>query len=86
MFGAEDSKPDFYAIVSNLRFVGDEIVPGEQLTDVPSDVPPSAPTNLNITSWRIYQKHMSYWLLVMQSQHLKIDHISIFYEGLTICL
>ena len=50
VFGAEGPQPDFYAVVSNLRFVDDQTVPDEQLADVPSDAPPSAPTNLNVAS------------------------------------
>ena len=50
VFGAENSQPDFYAIVSNLRFIDDETVPDEQLMDIPSDIPPSEPTNFNLGS------------------------------------
>jgi hypothetical protein len=48
VFGAEDSKPDFYAIVSNLRFVNYETVPDEQLMDVPSGFEPPARLLLKI--------------------------------------
>ena len=48
VFGAVNAKPDFYAIVSNLRFVDQPSVPGEQLLDRPSDLPPSAPTNFEV--------------------------------------
>jgi hypothetical protein len=50
VFGATDSRPDFYAIVSNLRFVNDSTVPEEYLIDVPSDTQPKAPTILDVSS------------------------------------
>ena len=41
---------EFIATVSDLRFIDDSTVPDEQLMDVPSDTPPSAPNNLRVRS------------------------------------
>jgi len=41
---------EFIATVCYLRFVDDTTVPDEQLMDVPSEAPPSAPTNLRVRS------------------------------------
>ncbi len=50
VFGATNTKPDFYTIISNLRFIDDETIHDEQLMDIPADRPPSEPTNLNLGS------------------------------------
>jgi hypothetical protein len=53
VFGAVGSRPDFYVIVSNLRFVNDETVPTKQLIDVSNPATPdapNAPTNAHIVS------------------------------------